>query len=133
MPPTGGRAGASCLLRTAKGAGAVVYAQGHNGKVTVDTETGWVTIERTGLGKVGHAGGERRIPIRSITAVQVRPAGRMSNGFIRFAVPGTPEARGGAPSANRDEYAVLFTRKQADQFQAVRVAVEQAMTDLGRS
>lgn len=111
----------------------MVYAKGHNGQVTVDTDGGWVTIERTGLGKVGHAGGERRVPIRSITAVQLRPAGRMSNGFIRFAVPGTPEGRGGAPTANRDEYAVLFTRKQAAEFQAVRAAVEQAMTDLGRS
>lgn len=43
-----------------------IYAKGHNGQITVDGD--WLTIERKGLGRIGHAKGDRRIPLVSITA-----------------------------------------------------------------
>lgn len=99
-----------------------IYAKGHNGQVTVDGD--WLTIERKGLGRLGHSKGDRRIPLGSITAVQVRPAGPIANGFIRFTVPGSPELRGGLNNATSDENAVLFTKKQAADFDAVRAYIE---------
>jgi hypothetical protein len=57
--------------------------------------------------------------------VQVRPAGGLANGFIRFTVPGSPQARGGLQNAGKDEYAVIFKKSQADAFEQVRTAVEE--------
>jgi hypothetical protein len=100
-----------------------IHARGVNGQITIDGH--WLTIERKGFrGRVGHSKGDRRIPLGSITAVQVRPAGSVANGFIRFTVPGSPELRGGLQNASKDENAVIFTKKQADDFERVRLAVE---------
>src|SRR6266542_65967 len=104
-----------------------VYAKGHNGQVTVDPDSGWVTIARKGLGRLGHSKGDQRIPIRSITAVQMRPAGPIANGFIRFTVPGAPGHRGGLSNAGSDEYAVIFTRKHQAEFDEVRATVERVI------
>jgi hypothetical protein len=101
---------------------AVIYAKGVNGQITIDGH--WLTIERKGWGRVGHSKGDRRIPLASITAVQVRPAGSFANGFIRFSVPGSPELRGGLNNAGKDENAVIFTKKHSDDFEKVRLAVE---------
>jgi len=101
---------------------AVIYAKGVNGQITIDGH--WLTIERKGWGRVGHSKGDRRIPLSSITAVQVRPAGSLANGFIRFTVPGSPELRGGLNNAGKDENAVIFNKKHSDDFEKVRLAVE---------
>lgn len=101
----------------------MIEAKGVNGQVIVDGA--WLTITRKGLGRVGHSRGDRRIPISSITAVQFRPPGAMSNGFVRFTMPGAPEARGGMRNSASDENAVVFTRKHTAEFERVRDAVEQ--------
>ena len=98
------------------------YAKGVNGQITVLGD--WLTIERKGLGRVGHSKGERRILLASITAVQMRPAGSLANGFIRFTLPGSPDLRGGLKGANTDENAVIFTKKHAAEFEAIREHVE---------
>ena len=98
---------------------AELYAKGTNGLITIDGD--WLTIERTG------AGG-RRIPLASITAVELRQARVFTNGFIRFSVPGSPEFRGGVQSAMRDENAVTFRRGQTKGFNMIRAAVEQSIS-----
>jgi hypothetical protein len=98
------------------------YAKGVNGQITVEGD--WLTIERKGLGRIGHSKGERRIPLASITAVQMRPGGALANGFIKFTIPGSPESRGGLGDASQDENAVVFKRKQQAEFDAVREHVE---------
>jgi hypothetical protein len=102
---------------------AELFAKGYNGQVRLEGD--WLTIERKGLGRIGHSKGDRRIPLASITAVQLRPAGRLANGFIRFSVPGSPEARGGLQNATKDENAVVFTRGHAAEFESLREAVEE--------
>ena len=102
---------------------AELFAKGHNGQVRLEGD--WLTIERKGLGRIGHSKGDRRIPLASITAVQLRPAGLIANGFIRFSVPGSPEARGGLSNAAKDENAVVFSRSHAAEFEGLREAVEQ--------
>jgi hypothetical protein len=99
-----------------------LYAKGHNGQVTVSGD--WLTIERKGLGRIAHSKGDRRIPLGSITAVQMRPAGIFANGFLKFTVPGSAELRGGLNAATKDENAVIFTKKHQAEFDAVRTRVE---------
>ena len=99
-----------------------MHAQGHNGQITIEGD--WLVITRKGLGRIGHSAGDRRIPLASITAVQMRPAKALTNGFIRFTVPGSPELRGGLKNAGSDENAVLFTKKQQVEFEAVRQIIE---------
>jgi hypothetical protein len=99
-----------------------LYAKGRNGQITVSDD--WLTIERKGLGRLGHSKGDRRIPLGSITAVQMRPAGSFANGFVKFTLPGSPELRGGLNAANSDENAVIFTKKHQAEFDAVRARIE---------
>jgi hypothetical protein len=99
------------------------YAKGHNGQVTVSGD--WLTIERKGLGRVGHSKGDRRIPIANIQAVQMRPAGALANGFIKFTIPGSPELRGGLKDATSDENAVVFTKKHQAEFDTLRSVIEE--------
>jgi hypothetical protein len=103
-----------------------LFAKGHNGQITIEGD--WLTIGRKGLGRLGHSKGDRRIPLTQITAVQVRPAGPIANGFIKFSLPGSPELRGGLSNATQDENAVIFTRKQQPEFEAVRAYVERYLT-----
>lgn len=98
---------------------AELFAKGTNGLIAIDGD--WLTIERKG------AGG-RRIPLASITAVQLQQARVFTNGFIRFTVRGSPEFRGGLQGAMRDENAVTFRRGQAKRFNMIRAAVEESIT-----
>jgi Domain of unknown function (DUF4429)/Short C-terminal domain/Protein of unknown function (DUF2510) len=99
-----------------------IQVKGHNGQITIEGD--WLTIERKGLGRIGHSKGDRRIPLASITAVQMRPAGAFANGFLKFTVPGSPELRGGLNAAGKDENAVIFRKSQQDDFNLVRERVE---------
>ena len=105
---------------------AELYAKGSNGLITIDGD--WLTIDRKGFGRAGHSEGDRRIPLASITAVQLRHARVFTDGFIRFAFAGSPEFRGGLQNAMRDENAVTFRRGQARGFNMIRAAVEQYIT-----
>ena len=98
---------------------AELYAKGTNGVVAIDGD--WLTIQRKGAA-------DRRIPLASVTAVEVRQARVFTNGFIRFTVPGSPEFRGGVQRAMRDENAVTFRRGQSKGFNMIRAAVEQSIT-----
>lgn len=76
--------------------------------------------------------GEKRIPVRSISAIQIKPAGAMMNGFISFGVGGGNEkqSRFGSQTmdATKDENSVVFTKKQQGDFEVLRDAVEAAIT-----
>lgn len=99
-----------------------LYAKGQNGQIAVSGD--WLTITRKGLGRVGHSKGDRRIPLANIQAVQMRPAGALANGFIKFTVPGSPESRGGLADAGKDENAVIFTKGHQAEFDALRAHIE---------
>ena len=108
---------------------AELYAKGTNGLIAIDGD--WLTIERKGFGRGGPSAGDRRIPLASITAVQLQQARVFTNGFIRFTVSGSPEVRGGLQNAMRDENAVTFRRGQSKGFNMIRAAVEQSITAAG--
>ena len=102
-----------------------LYAKGSNGVITIDGD--WLTIDRKGFRRARHLTGDRRIPLASITAVQLQYARVFTDGFIRFTVAGSGSAefRGGLQNAMRDENAVTYRRRHAKGFNIIRAAVEQ--------
>jgi hypothetical protein len=112
-----------------------IFAKGHNGTVSFDGD--WITITRTGaLARITIGKGEKRIPVHSITAVQWKPPGAMVNGFIAFTLAGGNENRsrfgGQTMDATKDENSVIVTKKQAEEFLALRRAVENEIAARGR-
>lgn len=107
----------------------IMQVKGNNG--TVDFDGQWITIRRTGLGPLTIGKGDKRIHIGSITAVQMKPAGALTNGYIEFTVPGGREKRATfgrqTLDAAENENAVIFTKKQQAEFESLRAAVEQAI------
>jgi hypothetical protein len=91
-----------------------------------------VTISRKGfLARASVGKGDKRFLIGQITAVQFKPAGPFTNGFIQFTVGGGNEARSRfgrqTLDAGRDENSVIFHMAQRLQFEAMRDAVEEAI------
>lgn len=68
--------------------------------------------------------GEKRIPFRSVTSVQFRAAGMLSNGYIQFGIAGGKESGGGIMAATTDENTVMFKKAVNEQFAQLRDAVE---------
>lgn len=107
-----------------------MHFKGHNGQVETDEDG--ITIRRKGfVSKLGHAfKGEKRIPYSSISAVQFRPAGLMTAGYIQFSIVGGNESRGALLTATKDENSVLFQRgDQEAQFRKLRAMVEEAVRE----
>ena len=65
--------------------------------------------------------GDKRIPYKSITAVQFMEAGGWLAGYIQFSIQGAMEWRG---PVNQDENAVQFDKKDGQAFQALRDYVQ---------
>jgi hypothetical protein len=103
---------------------------GYNGQIRIEGD--WLIIERKKLGRLGHSKGDKRIALSTITAVKMRPAGRLANGFIRFdQLGGTPlrDSRGGLSDANTNENAVIFLRKHQPEFDSLRAYIESYITN----
>ena len=105
-------------------------AKGQSGTVRFDGQ--FVTIAREGrLARMSMGAGEKRIPVSSISAVQMKPAGALVNGFIQFTISGGTESnkqRGGRTmAAVQDENSVVFTKGQQPAFEGVRVEIEEAI------
>jgi hypothetical protein len=101
-----------------------MLVKGYGGSVEFDGQ--FVTIRHTGLGRLAAGGDDRRIHVRNITAVQIKRAGMMTNGFIQFTVPGG-FGGGRTGTAVHDENSMIFTRKQQQQFDQLRTTVEEAV------
>ena len=105
-------------------------AKGHSGTVTFDGQ--FVIITREGLlARAAHGKGEKKIPIRSISAVQWKEPGALVNGFIQFTIIGGTEvtARHGnrTISAGNDKNSVVITKPQAAAMRAVKDEIEAAL------
>lgn len=108
----------------------MIEVQGHTAHVSFD---GWqIVITRAGWrGAVGHGRGEQVIPIGAVQAVQWKPAGLLTNGYIAFTVAGGQQISAGPGSrtvaAVRDPNAVVFTRRQRAGFERLKQAVRAAV------
>ena len=106
-----------------------ISAKGRNGTITFDGHV--VVISRTGfLARATIGKGEKRIPVGQITAIQLKPAGAVMDGFLQFTIGGGNEVRSrfGQQSrdARTDENTVMFWRKEQPAFEALRDAIEAA-------
>lgn len=111
------------------------WAKGTQGRATFDGDL--VIIERKGMGARLTVGkGTKRIPISSVSAVQVKPAGALVNGFIQFTIAGGAKRRSTfghqTSSAVADENSVVFTKAQQPSFETLRRDVEQEIADRSR-
>lgn len=106
---------------------------GHNGQVQVDDQG--ITISRKGVLGFLTQGlkGDKRIPFDSITAVQFKSAGMLTNGYIQFTISGGNESRGGVLKATSDENTVMFRAgEQGTAFAQLRTLVEGRIADRRR-
>jgi hypothetical protein len=109
--------------------------KGYNGQLEFDGQM--VTISRRGfVARMTIGKGEKRVPLRSIAAVQWKPAG-IVNGYIEFTIPGGNERQAGGLGrqthrASSNENSITFTRRQQAAFSAIRDEIEQAMSQLGQ-
>lgn len=92
----------------------------------------FLTVQHVGaLGRLSVGKGVKRLPLGSITAVQIKPAGPIMSGYIQFTLPGSNERRSefGKQTfdAAGDENSIVFVRDQEAAFLAFRDALEQAI------
>ncbi|MGC5343659.1 DUF4429 domain-containing protein [Streptomyces sp. DT171] len=107
-----------------------MYAKGNGGQLSFDGT--YVTIHRKGfIARATVGKGEKRLHVSQISAVQWKPAGWVTSGFIQLTVPGGNERRSAFGSQNhdasKDENSVLFTRDQAPAFEEIRTALDAAI------
>lgn len=109
-----------------------MFADGSNGSVELAGDS--IIIRRKGFANVLTQGvqGDKRVPLKSITAVQFRSAGSMMAGLIQFSILGGREFRGGMLEATKDENAVMFTREQEPSFAALRDVILQRINQPDR-
>jgi hypothetical protein len=105
----------------------IIHATGYNGQVEFDGA--FVTINRKGaLARMSVGKGTKRIPVTSISAIQLKPAGKAINGFIQFTLAGGNERRSRFGSqtttAGKDENSVVFTKRHQDEFETLQAAIE---------
>lgn len=96
-----------------------------NGKFIVTVENGYLRISRKGLKNLMIQGskGEKSIPIKSITAVQLKEPG-LTTGYLQFAYSGSSESKGGIMSAVSDENTIIFTKKELQQATELKSLIE---------
>ena len=110
-----------------------LFAKGHNGQLRFDGQT--VTITREGfLARATQGRSTKELPIRSIGAVQFKPANALINGFVQFSVMGEVSVRNNnlgsrTVQAGQDENSVIVVKKQMPAFVALVDAVRAAIAD----
>lgn len=97
-----------------------------NGKYHVVVEDGY--LRWTSKGMMNYltkgSGGEKSIPINSITAIQIKQP-RLTTGFIQFAYSGSSENKGGVMDAVQDENTITFSnKKELEQAKELKELIE---------
>lgn len=64
--------------------------------------------------------GQKEIPIRSIVALQFKPASMFISGYIQLTLTGGSEAKGGWQQAGLDENTIEFIKSEESQFRKVK-------------
>ena len=106
-------------------------AEGLNGIVLLFPDH--LRITRKGIGTFFTHGlkGDKDIQLSSISSIQFKNAGMMSNGYIQFAFLGGRESKGGILTAVRDENTVTFKKSQRVAFETLRDAVQVRLAKSG--
>lgn len=103
----------------------IFAAKGINGQIEI--YDGKICIRRKGVMSFMTHGlkGDKDILVSSISSIQFKNAGIMTNGYIQFAFMGGAEAKRGLFQATQDENSVMFDRKQQSNFEEVKRLVEE--------
>ena len=108
------------------------YAEGTNGTLKVNDST--IELIRKGINaKLLGLRGDKEILISSITAIQFKEPGMLTNGFIQFAFSGSNESKGGVFDAAKDENSIVFTKKNLKQFTYLRDLINNKRHELRNS
>ena len=99
-------------------------AQGINGKLVLGK--GYVEIVRKGFMSFMTQGfkGNKKIAIKQISAIQFKPAGFITNGYIQFSFIGGQESKRGIFMATQDENTLMFNKKQQSEFEKIKEQLE---------
>jgi hypothetical protein len=113
-----------------------ISAKGRSGQMSFDGK--FVTITREGfLAKATHGlgGGSKAIPVRSIGAVQFKPATSLTHGYIQLSIVGEQAKKfsrgsisGVGSDAAKDENSILFAKKVTKEFEALADAIRAAIS-----
>ncbi|MCB0377855.1 MAG: SHOCT domain-containing protein [Bdellovibrionales bacterium] len=71
--------------------------------------------------------GSKEIPFSSITAIQVKEAGSLVNGYIQFSMHGGRESKSGILSATSDENTFMFPKKVNEEVKKAREFIRERM------
>lgn len=98
--------------------------KGVNGQITIVNNL--LVITRKGaLGFLTQGlQGEKRIPMKNITAVQFKSAGFFTNGYIQLSTLGAVEQSKGIFSATQNENTVMFGKNMNGEFLELRNKIE---------
>lgn len=97
-----------------------------NGKYHVVVENGYLRWKSKGAFNylVKGSKGEKSIPIKSITAIQIKEP-RLTTGYIQFAYSGSSESKGGVFDAVKDENTITFSnKKELEQAKKLKALIE---------
>lgn len=68
--------------------------------------------------------GDKSIYIEDITAIQIKPPGLLTNGYIQFSLPGGNEQTGGMKQATQDENSVFYAKEKHDLVMKIKSTIE---------
>ena len=102
----------------------LIEAKGINGLLILGK--GYIEIIRKGFMSFMTQGlkGNKKIAIKQISAVQFKPVGTFTNGYIQFSFIGGKEAKGGLFQGTMDENTVMFKKTQQEDFEKIKAEVE---------
>lgn len=94
-------------------------------KVNIIVNDKALTFKRKGLINLANHGlkGEKTIPIKNITAVQIKKPG-LTNGYIQFGLLGGNESKGGVFAATQDENTIMFAKKHYNDMVELKEHIE---------
>lgn len=91
-----------------------------------------VIIQRQGTRSAMAMGlkGDKEIPIKKITAIQIRRPGKtIRNGYIQFTIPGGNENLKGMLAATRDENSVFFNSEQLQNIEIMKSYIDSVIDE----
>ena len=102
----------------------LMTAKGVNGQLELLADR--VRIKRKGGMAVLTQGlkGDKEIQLSSISSIQFRAPGALTNGYIQFAFFGGQEAKGALFQATQDENSIMFSSPQSGAFVQIKEAIE---------
>lgn len=96
--------------------------KGHTGTVVVTPKKVILKYKKV----IGAAKGEKEIRLKSITGIQVKKPGGITNGYIQFSFSGSSDQKGRSVfDAVKDENTIMITKKQYDDFVKCKELIEQ--------